>query len=225
MPWARSRSFTCGLWMISPVRKTRSVGKPLARLVGVVDGAIDAVAEAEFLREVNRQPAGCRTKPAAWTSSTIAAVVRRGQIAGDGLFQVEALAEEIRGHGPDYSTAGRTTAPGPSGGLRHRRGVRSSIEPRRDLTGRARSPCRSNDSSARKPPTSRSGNRRCGRCRCRASAAGTTTAGVGVTEPRADLAADDADDQAGGGSDAHPGGRHAAVRPVSFGHAVWPGRR
>jgi hypothetical protein len=56
MPCARSCSLTCGLWMISPVSST-GVGKPLARLIGVVDGAVDAVAEPELPREVNGQPA------------------------------------------------------------------------------------------------------------------------------------------------------------------------
>ena len=37
------------------------VGKPLARLIGVVDGAIDAVAEAELAREVHGQPARRRS--------------------------------------------------------------------------------------------------------------------------------------------------------------------
>ena len=35
-----------------------AIGKPLARLVRVVDGAIDAVAEAELLREMDGQPPG-----------------------------------------------------------------------------------------------------------------------------------------------------------------------
>ena len=58
MPAPRSRSLTCGLWMISPVRKTLRPGNRATRLVGVVDGAIDAVAEAELAREVHGQPAG-----------------------------------------------------------------------------------------------------------------------------------------------------------------------
>ena len=58
MPWARSRSLTCGLWMISPVRNTRRSGKPAPRLVRVVDGPVDAVAEAEFAGEMDGQPAG-----------------------------------------------------------------------------------------------------------------------------------------------------------------------
>ena len=36
----------------------RAIGKALARLVRVVHGAIDAVAEAELAREVDGQPAG-----------------------------------------------------------------------------------------------------------------------------------------------------------------------
>ena len=34
-----------------------SIGKALARLVGVVDGAIDAVAEAELAGQMEREPA------------------------------------------------------------------------------------------------------------------------------------------------------------------------
>ena len=33
------------------------IGKPLARLIGVVDGAVDAVAEAELAREVDGETA------------------------------------------------------------------------------------------------------------------------------------------------------------------------
>ena len=57
MPAARSRSLTCGLWMISPVRKTLRAGNRAARLVGVVDGAVDAVAEAELARQMEVQTA------------------------------------------------------------------------------------------------------------------------------------------------------------------------
>ena len=95
MPIARSFSLTCGLWMISPVRKTRAIGKPLARLVGVVDGAIDAVAEAEFAREVDGQPARRDSvKSSALIRSTSVAVIVLGQHAGDGMLQVEAFAED-----------------------------------------------------------------------------------------------------------------------------------
>ena len=38
-----------------------AIGEALARLVGVVDRAVDAVAEAEFLREVDGQAPGCDT--------------------------------------------------------------------------------------------------------------------------------------------------------------------
>ena len=39
-------------------QEDRPIGKPLARLVGVVDGAIDAVAEPELAREVDGEAAG-----------------------------------------------------------------------------------------------------------------------------------------------------------------------
>ena len=49
------------------------VREALARLIGVVDGAVDAVAEAELAREVDGQPARCagRSRPSR-TSSTMA---------------------------------------------------------------------------------------------------------------------------------------------------------
>ena len=39
----------------------RTIGKALARLVGVVDGAVDAVAEAEFAREMDASAGRRRT--------------------------------------------------------------------------------------------------------------------------------------------------------------------
>ena len=38
----------------------RAIRKPLARLIRVVDRAVDAVAEAELAREVHRQPTGAK---------------------------------------------------------------------------------------------------------------------------------------------------------------------
>ena len=35
-----------------------AIGKSLARLIGVVDGAVDAVAEPELAREMDRETAG-----------------------------------------------------------------------------------------------------------------------------------------------------------------------
>ena len=69
------------------------VGKPLARLIGVVDRAIDAVAEAELLREVDREAAGAPDEPGGADLVDDGAVVCRRQLAGDGLLHVEALAE------------------------------------------------------------------------------------------------------------------------------------
>ncbi len=96
MPASRSRSLTCGLWMISPVRKTLLIGKPLARLIRVVDRAIDAVAETELAREVDGQPAGRVLEVVGADVVDDAAVVCGGQLARDGLLHVEALAEDQR---------------------------------------------------------------------------------------------------------------------------------
>ena len=53
-------------------QKDVAAGEAAPRLVGVVDGAIDAVAEAELAREVDGQPAGVVRKSLARTRSTIA---------------------------------------------------------------------------------------------------------------------------------------------------------
>ena len=71
-----------------------AIGKPPARLVGVVDGAIDAVAEAELAGEVDGEPAGVVAVIAGADVVDDAAVVGRRQLARDGLLHVEALAED-----------------------------------------------------------------------------------------------------------------------------------
>ena len=71
-----------------------AAGEAPARLVGVVDRAVDAVAEAELAREVDRQPPGCRGGSRRRGPRRRARCVGRGQLAGDGLLHVEALAED-----------------------------------------------------------------------------------------------------------------------------------
>ena len=76
-----------------------AVGKSLARLVGVVDRAIDAVAEAEFAREMNREAAGRILKVVGLDLLDEVAVVVLVQLGRDRVFQVEAFPEhERRGH-------------------------------------------------------------------------------------------------------------------------------
>ena len=53
MPWSRSCVVDVRVVDDLAGQEDLPVGKPLARLVGVVDGAIDAVAEAELAREVH----------------------------------------------------------------------------------------------------------------------------------------------------------------------------
>ena len=71
-----------------------AIGEALPRLVGVVDGAIDAVAEAEFAREMDGQPPGSNVKSLALICSTSCAVVVLGEHAGDGILHVETFAED-----------------------------------------------------------------------------------------------------------------------------------
>ena len=74
------------------------------RLIGVVDSPVDAVAEAEFAGEVQREPAGGELIVAGADLVDDGAVVGRRELACDGLFHVEALTEDERGSGhlPDY---------------------------------------------------------------------------------------------------------------------------
>ena len=75
-------------------------GEARHRLVGVVDGAIDAVAEAELAGEMDGEPALLVAVVAGADLVDERAVVRGGELARDGLFHVEALAEDegLRGH-------------------------------------------------------------------------------------------------------------------------------
>ena len=107
MPMARSLSLTCGLWMISPVRKTAPIGKAFARLIGVVDRAVDAVAEAELAREMDREPPDAIGEVVGLDLVDELAVIALGQHAGDGMLQVEAFAENQRRHRRSVSRAYR----------------------------------------------------------------------------------------------------------------------
>ena len=104
--------------MISPVRKTAPIGEASPRLVRVVDRAIDAVAEAEFAREVNRQPAVLADVPIGLNRIDDRAVIGGRQFAGDGVLEV------FRGRGP----CGRL-----SGGMGSRRTSRYSSRDSRGI--------------------------------------------------------------------------------------------
>ena len=82
-----------------------AAGEPRDRLVGVVDRAIDAVAEAELAREVEREAALVVAEAAGADLVDERAVVRRGELARDGLFHVEALAEDQRLRRAHFTTS------------------------------------------------------------------------------------------------------------------------
>ena len=73
-----------------------AAGEPRDRLVGVVDGAVDAITETELAREVHDEAALLVTVIAGAHFVDQGAVVRGGQLTRDGLFHVEALAEDER---------------------------------------------------------------------------------------------------------------------------------
>ena len=75
----------------------RSIGKPPARLIRVVHGAVHAVAEAELAREVDGEPAGPVREVVGLDALDDLAVIVLGQHAGDGTLQVEPFPENERG--------------------------------------------------------------------------------------------------------------------------------
>jgi hypothetical protein len=75
-----------------------TIRKALARLIGVVDGAVHAVAEAEFAGEMDRQSSGAIGEIFRLDALDDCAVIALGEHAGDGLLQVETLAENQRRH-------------------------------------------------------------------------------------------------------------------------------
>ncbi len=64
------------------------------RLVGVVDGPVDAVAEAELAGEVHGEPALLVAVVAGLDAGDQFAVVVRGELAGDLALEVEPLLED-----------------------------------------------------------------------------------------------------------------------------------
>ena len=93
MPISRSFAFTCGLWMISPARKSRRSGNFAPRLVRVLYRALHAVAEAELLRQTNGDVLDDeRVVLLAQGIDDPAAVVRRQLVLDVGL-EAETLSE------------------------------------------------------------------------------------------------------------------------------------
>ena len=70
------------------------IGKALARLIGVVDGAIDAVTEAELAREMDGQAPGREPVAVCLDAGHERAVIAGGEHVGDLVLEVEAFAED-----------------------------------------------------------------------------------------------------------------------------------
>ena len=77
-------------------QKHLAIRNALASLVGVVDGSIHAVTEAELTRQVYGQPSGAEGEVLRFDPFDDGAVVVLGEPAGDGLLEVESLAEDQR---------------------------------------------------------------------------------------------------------------------------------
>ena len=65
-------------------QEDRAIGEAGACLIGVVHGAIDAVAEPELRRETDGEPAGLVAIAIRPDSLDEGAVIARGELAGDG---------------------------------------------------------------------------------------------------------------------------------------------
>ena len=89
----RSFALTCGLWMISPTSSEPAIGKLPPRLIGVLDRALDAVAEAELLREPDGDVLDRERVVVLAQRVDDAPVVVGGQVALDVRLEAEAFAE------------------------------------------------------------------------------------------------------------------------------------
>jgi predicted nucleic acid-binding protein len=70
------------------------IGETLARLIGVVDGAIDAVTEAELLREMNREAAGVEAVAVRLDAGDERTVIAGRQHVGHLVLEVEPFTED-----------------------------------------------------------------------------------------------------------------------------------
>ena len=74
-----------------------AIRKPLARLIRIVDGAIDAIAESEFAREMNRQPARLVLKVVGLDALDQIAVIVLVELGRDRMLSDRGLCENERG--------------------------------------------------------------------------------------------------------------------------------
>ena len=74
-------------------QKNISTGEAPPRLVGIVDGAIDAVTEPELVREMHQQSTAGVLEIVGADAIDEGAVVGRCEFFRDGFFHVEALAK------------------------------------------------------------------------------------------------------------------------------------
>ena len=75
-------------------QEDRAIGKALPRLIRVVDGAVHAVAEAEFPREVDGETAGRETVVRRLDRRDELAVITLGEHVRDFVLEVEAFSED-----------------------------------------------------------------------------------------------------------------------------------
>jgi len=75
-------------------QKQRAIGKALARLIGVVNGAIDAVTEAKLASEVQAQPTGLKSIVSCLDRRHEVAVITLRQHVRDFVLEVETFSKD-----------------------------------------------------------------------------------------------------------------------------------
>jgi hypothetical protein len=84
------------LWVVDDLTREKysSVRKPLPSLIGVVDGAVHAIAKPEFLGEVDHQSIPCPPKSGRLDLIDELAVVVLGERSGHDVLEVQTFAED-----------------------------------------------------------------------------------------------------------------------------------
>jgi hypothetical protein len=189
--------------------KHPAIGKLLARLVRVIHGAIDAVAEAELAREMNGQAPGSIDEPGLTDVVDDAAVIGRRQFGLDGRLEVETLAKNNR---RQLRLCRLSVDASERRVLELRRDAINGVEGGNPQPFEVETEIRLTQTSRRGSIVSRGHLRRDHRRGRR-------------TEPGAHLSANHAEHQAGSGGDADPRRRDPAIGRVTFARSIVPGER
>ncbi len=89
----------------------RAIRKTGAGLIGIVHRAVYAIAEAEFAREMQGQPAGFVAVAGGFDAIDELAVITRRQLTGNGLLEIESFSENEWRHEAQQTEACGLSSP------------------------------------------------------------------------------------------------------------------